>query len=38
MIETNIHAFLAAARSYLLELMPLQTPALATIPVDTHHR
>jgi len=37
MIETNIKAFMAAARTYLLELMPAPQPRLATIPVRNQH-
>lgn len=38
MIEKNIKEFLAAARVYLLELMPAPEQRLATIPVrSTRH-
>lgn len=33
MIEMNIKAFMAAARTYLLELMPAPQARLAMIPV-----
>lgn len=33
MIETTIKEFLAAARQYLLGMVPTRQPALATIPV-----
>lgn len=33
MIETNIKEFLAAARSYLLDLLPTQHQNLATAPI-----
>jgi hypothetical protein len=38
MIEKNIKEFLAAARAYLLELMPAPEPRLATIPVRNGDR
>ncbi|WP_306604408.1 hypothetical protein [Azonexus sp.] len=37
MIEMNIKEFLAAARSYLLDLLPAQQPQLVVAPVHQAH-